>query len=84
MKRNKNTEWYIDHVLTYGTDRTQNIPAGEYLDWWAYSHGIDEGLVTLGYPKESQAWKDFHWDKLQEGIRWAEDYIHKQIWGNEE
>lgn len=84
MKRDENTEWYISHVLNYGTDRTRNIPVGEYLDWWAYSHGIDEELVALGYPKASEAWTDADWDRLQDGIRWAEDYIHEQIWGNEE
>jgi hypothetical protein len=83
MKRDENTEWYISHVLKYGTDLTQNIPVGEYLDWWTYRH-IDEELVALGYPADADDWTDADWDKLQEGVRWAEDYIHKQIWGNKE
>ena len=62
MKRDENTEWYISHVLNYGTDRTQNIPVGEYLDWWAYRH-IDEELVALGYPEEADDWTDADWDK---------------------
>tara|TARA_R100001463_G_scaffold76199_7_gene130280 strand:- start:11210 stop:11461 length:252 start_codon:yes stop_codon:yes gene_type:complete len=77
MERNENTEWYIDHVLTYGTDRTDNLPAGEYLDWWAYSHGIPDELVALGFPEDEQEWTEDDWDRLEIGIRWATEYINK-------
>tara|TARA_B100001093_G_scaffold460487_1_gene474327 strand:- start:247 stop:501 length:255 start_codon:yes stop_codon:yes gene_type:complete len=79
MERNENTEWYINHVLHYGFDRTDNLPAGEYLDWWAYSHGIDDELVALGFPDDAEAWTETHWERLEEGIVWATDYINKRM-----
>ena len=79
MERNDNTEWYINHVLHYGFDRTDNLPAGEYLDWWAYSHGIDDELVALGFPDDAEAWTETHWERLEEGIVWATDYINKRM-----
>ena len=78
MERNENTEWYINHVLHYGFDRTDSLPAGEYLNWWAYDQIADE-LIALGYPEDKEAWTDAHWDRLEEGIRWATDYINKRM-----
>jgi hypothetical protein len=78
MERNENTEWYINHVLYYGFDRTENLPAGEYLDWWAYDQIADE-LVALDYPEDKDAWTEAHWDRLEEGIRWATRYINNRM-----
>ena len=82
IERNENTEWYINHVLHFGFDRTDNLPAGEYLDWWAYDQIADE-LIALGYPEDKDAWTEAHWERLEEGIQWASNYISKRMEGGE-
>ena len=81
-ERNENTEWYINIVLQYGFDRTQNLAAHEYLDRWDIGFGeVAEELQALGFTKRFEDWTDGDWDMLEHGISWAEQFITKQMEG---